>query len=1007
MLNKYIQIALCSGITLIASCNNSNTPPTSREGSVPASEAISTFELEPGFKMELLASEPLISSPVDMEIDEFGRMYVVEMPGYPLDNTHTGRIRILLDTDNDGEFDKSEIFADKLRFPNGIMRWKNGVMITDAPYVLYFEDTDNDGKSDKCDTLLTGFSLSNPHVNVNNPVYGLDNWVYLSHFGHIGTRKYEDIFGDKGEEIQYVGASDTPKLPQNANAKSVRFRPESYQLEMTSVKSQYGHSFDRWGRHFLTHNQNHIYHEAIAARYVNRNPDLLIANAGANISDHGNETEVFQITTNPDRQLFTPVGLTTSSSGITVYNGAAFNDSFNENAVFVCESVSNLVHVDFIEENGATFTAKRHNKGKEFLASTDSWSRPVNIYVGPDGAMYVLDYYRRIIEHPEWMSDEAVAAGGLSDGQDMGRIYRITKEGAGKADWIKGLKLGEESASQLVAHLANENLWWRINSQRLLVDKADLSVVPELVKMAQNEKSSLGRLHALWTLNGLNALDAELILDALKDKEAGIRENAIKLAELHLNENPALVEGLYALKNDANAKVRYQLLCTLGSVDTESASKIREDLLFRDIQDEWVQVAALSANSSQASALLNTVIAKYKPGNEAFGSLVRRLTSMLVATDKEKEVSQLLNKAVGKSALPAGLQPAILGGLEDGMRRKKPGNEKIPELQKSLTQTFFSHSDKSVRKGVLAILKVITGEKTPISDVELEKAMNIVNDKNTNEEKRVEAIRYVSLGDVSKYGDNFKLLVDTDPDPAIKSEALQAMGKMKGTAVAEYVLEKWETLTPDIREVAIETFLTDNDRVKLLLTAIDKKDIPTAAIGWRRSVQLMNNGDELLRNQARKLLTQKPGEEVLKGYQKALELKGDIEKGKMVYAQNCALCHQVRGENGINFGPDLGTVHNWLSRDLMANILDPGLSIAQGFDLWEVTLKDGEKVQGMIMSETSAAINLRIGPGNETTINRQDISLVRGLNMSLMPALTEQITPEQMADLIAYLHNSY
>lgn len=1007
MLKKYLKIIFCSSIVLLVSCNNSNKTTTSREGSVPASEAISTFELEPGFKMELVANEPLIASPVDMEIDEFGRMYVVEMPGYPLDDTHTGRIRLLYDTDKDGVFDKSEIFAEKLRFPNGIMRWKNGIMITDAPYVLYFEDTDNDGKSDKCDTLLTGFSLSNPHVNVNNPVYGLDNWVYLSHFGHIGTRKYEEMFGDRGEEIKFPGVPGSPVLPQNASAKSVRFRPENHKLEMTSVKSQYGHSFDKWGRHFLTHNQNHIYHEAIAAQYLNRNPDLLISNAGANISDHGNETEVYQITTNPDRQLFTPVGLTTSSSGITVYGGDAFPDDFNENTVFVCESVSNLVHVDKLEENGATFTAKRHKDGKEFLASKDSWSRPVNLYVGPDGALYVIDYYRRIIEHPEWMSDEAVAAGGLSDGQDMGRIYRITKEGAGNAEWIKGLKLGEESPAQLVQHLANTNNWWRINAQRLLVDKADMSVVPDLIKMAGNETSALGRLHALWTLQGLNALKEEQILAALKDKEPGIRENAIKLAELHLKDSPSLVEALYTLKNDQNAKVRYQLLCTLGSVDTQIAAGIRESILFRDIQDEWVQIAVLSANSSQAGPLLNTVMAKYKPSDAAFGGLVRRLTSMIVATGDEKQVWSLLEKGIAARSLPEGLQPAILGGLEDGLRRKKPESGKISEIQKLLTNAFFTHSNKSVRNGSMAILRILSGKDNPVDAEQVDKAMAIAKNQDADESKRVEAIRYVTLGNIEKYKDEFISLVSTDQAPIIKAESLQALGKIKGTGVSEYVLGNWETMTPDIREVALETFLSENERVKLLLDAIVSKQIPVSAIGWKRSVVLMNNGDEQLRNQARKLLTQKPGEEVLKGFQEALTLKGDVANGKLVYAQHCALCHQVRGQNGISFGPDLGTVHNWLSRDLMANILDPGLSIAQGFDLWEVTKKDGEKVQGMIMSETSAAINLRMGPGNESVINRQDISSVRSLNMSLMPNLSEQITPAEMADLIAYLHESF
>ncbi|MEX0882040.1 MAG: PVC-type heme-binding CxxCH protein, partial [Cyclobacteriaceae bacterium] len=417
---KRINFKFCYTLLIIGTlfltigCEKELNEPSSK-GSVPYDEALATFELEEGFQMELIAHEPMVADPVDMEIDEFGRLYVVEMPGYPIDKSGTGRVRQLIDRDGDGIMDDSIIFAEDLMLPNGILRWKNGFLVTDAPNVLYLEDTDGDGMADVRDTVLTGFSLSNPHVNVNNPVYGLDNWIHLAHLGHIGTRKYEDLFGDRGSEIIFYESKEGPTLPKNANGRSVRFRPDSKKMEMASSRTQFGHTFDRWGRYLLTHNQNHLYHEVLGASYLARNPDLLVSNASESISDHGNETEVFQITTNPDRQLFTPLGLTTSSSGITAYLGGNFPPPFNNKAVFVAESVSNLVHVDILEEKGASFVAKRHRDNKEFLASKDSWSRPVNMYVGPDGGLYVLDYYRRIIEHPEWMSDEAVEEGGLYD----------------------------------------------------------------------------------------------------------------------------------------------------------------------------------------------------------------------------------------------------------------------------------------------------------------------------------------------------------------------------------------------------------------------------------------------------------------------------------------------------------------------------------------------------------------------------------------------------------------
>lgn len=991
------------GICFLQSCGgNSNRP--SSEGSISPENAVATFELAPGFQMEILASEPLVMDPVDMEIDEFGRLYVVEMPGYPIDKSGTGRITLLTDTDEDGIMDQRTIFADNLVLPNGILRWEKGVLITDAPDVLYLEDTDGDGVADLREVVMTGFSLSNPHVNVNNPVYGLDNWIHLSHLGHIGTRKYEEEFGDKGTNIVFPNSPGTTELPKNANGHSVRFRPDIQVAELASTRSQFGHTYDRWGRYLLTHNQNHIYHEVIAAPYLSRNPGLLVSNASESISDHGKETEVFQITTNPDRQLFTPVGLTTSSSGLTAYLGGVFPEPF-EHAVFVAESVSNLVHVDILKEKGATFIAERLRENKEFLASRDSWSRPVNMYIGPDGALYVLDYYRKIIEHPEWMSDEAVAAGGLYDGVGMGRIYRITPEGTGKADWTSGLTFGEERPKEWVKHLDNKNNWWRSNAQRLLVTSQNQEVIPELEKMAKNQDSAEGRVHALWTLEGLKGLSTELIIEALFDTEAGVRENAIKLAEMHLSESNELIDALLKLKADPNARVRFQLLCTLGFIDTPEATKVAEELLFQDLSDEWVQIAALSASSSQNVPLLRTVLSRFDKDQPAYGSLISRLTAMITANENDGEAEKLLQKALDLSG-NNGWEAAVLDGISDGVKRNEGNEEVLTNYLDKIVLAFFEHPDARLRKSALNLIKSLDFKDETLLQSSMNKAMAIAADHSIPESRRAEALRFLPEGDVAPFADQLQGMIATTEPIVLQIAAMQALGNIKGKEVSEYVLAKWNSLTPEIRDVALGTFMSESERVKLLLKALQDGKIPSAAIGWKMRVRLMNNGDEATRNFARELLTKDEGEEINNRYQKALEINGDPIAGKSVYIENCALCHQFRGKSGVAFGPDLGTLHNWHPKDLMANILDPNLSIAPGFDLWEVTLKDGEIIQGMIMNETSAAISLRISPGVEKTINRQDIESIKGMNMSLMPGLAGQLDQQKIADLMAFIRNS-
>src|SRR5690554_974941 len=232
------------------------------------SEALSTFELAEGFQIELIAAEPLIADPVAMEIDEHGNLYVVEMHGYPLDKSGSGNVKLLKDTDGDGTMDQSVVFADKLKFPTGIMRWKTGILVTDPPNLLYCEHTDGDGQADIRDTPLTGFAVSNPQHNFNTPVVALDNWIYLSNEPATTARVYTEEFSDLGSEVGYHQMTGGPVLPPNGGGRRVRLKPDELKLEAMSSASQFGQSIDPWGRHFLVSNANHIFHEVVREEYL-------------------------------------------------------------------------------------------------------------------------------------------------------------------------------------------------------------------------------------------------------------------------------------------------------------------------------------------------------------------------------------------------------------------------------------------------------------------------------------------------------------------------------------------------------------------------------------------------------------------------------------------------------------------------------------------------------------------------------------------------------------------
>lgn len=968
--------------------------------------ALSTFEVAPGFQIEMVASEPLISDPVAMEIDEFGRMYVVEMHGYPLDKSGTGKVRLLEDSNGDGKMDKTTIFAENLVLPTGIMRWKKGLLVTDPPNVLYFEDVNGDGKADKKDTLLTGFAMSNPQHNFNNPILGIDSWIYLGHEPAVTTKSFQKEFGDRGGEILYPGKKDSPRLPENGLGRGVRFRPDELGLEVLSSYTQFGHTFDKWGRYLLVSNADPGYHEVIANRYLNRNPDFLITKVTQTISDHS--SEVFPITKNPLHQLLTDVGVFTSACGITSYQGGLFPSPY-DSVAFVAEPVSNIVHADLIRDKGASFTASRLEKNKEFIASTDSWFRPVNNYVGPDGALYVVDYYRQIIEHPEWMADDVIKSGALYNGKDMGRIYRVTPKGTKPYPLTGKINLGNASNQDLVEKLADPNIWWRRNAQRLLLDRNSLDVVPALEKMVANKNSAVGRLHALWTLEGLGVLKTQTIKDVLKDSEAGVRENAVRLAELHLDSDPGLVNSLLLMGNDPSAKVRFQLLMTLGSVTTPESAKVREKILFRDIKDPWIQTAALSAKDA-GSKLLDAVLFKFDANVPAYSSLVEKLSTMTGRKGDTLSIKNLIRKSIApktSGAKTGGWESAVLKGLAGSVDGKKLINGLIPE-KKLLLQASLNHSSAPIRQSGLQLLKKIGLPTGAATDAALKKSLVLAVNQNAPLDKRLDAIDFLSFGNPADHQDLLKKLVAPNEPKSVQLAALKTLSSIPDETVSYFLLEKWPSLTPDLRDVGVGTFMTNEKRIKLLLDGLEQGKIDQASIGWPRSVGLMAQQNAVLKARARQLLTKKDDQRdvIIKEYKQSLTLTGDPTAGKLVYEKNCSVCHTVGGAGGVAFGPDLGTIRNRRPESIMGDILDPNLSIADGFDVWVIELKSGETVQGLITSETPTALTIGNYGGHKQVIARKDIQSLKTIGISSMPAgLEKEISQQNMADLLAFIKN--
>lgn len=975
-------------------------------------KALASFQVMEGFKVEMVAAEPLVADPVAMEVDEDGNMYVVEMHGYPLDVSGSGKVKLLKDTNNDGFPDRSIVFADKLKLPTGIMRWKKGFIVTDAPDVLYLEDTNNDGKADIRKKVLSGFALSNPQHNLNTPRFELDNWIYLGHEGAVTPFVYKKQFGDKGTPIVFPDNPAAPQLAVNANGRAVRFKPDSYELEELSGRTQYGHTTDAWGHRLYTSNANHLYHEVLANQYLKNNPALLMPNATQNISDHGEAAEIYPITENPNHQLLTDVGVITSSCGVTWYLGGAFGEKF-KNVTFIAEPVHNLVHADIIKDAGASFVASRLNEKSEFLASKDAWFRPVNFYVGPDGALYVIDYYRQIVEHPEWMSDEINRSGALYNGTDKGRIYRIVPEKGLPMNWLGKLNLSKKSSVELVKFLENENGWYRRTAQRLLLHRQAKDMIPALHDILEKSKLPEAKVHALWLLDGLQAIGREEISQALISKDSGVRENGIRVAEKYLLGvfGEKLETELFPLQNDESAKVRFQLLNTLGFIKSPEAEKVRLTILKRDFQDHWVGLASIASFAGKENQIFDFAIREFTqkqtPETDEFFS---NLAATIANGDNKETFSEMMQKIMVDTQGADAWKAATLNGVAKLWRFKK-GAAMLSESEKEQLLTYFSPQNSSdLRRASLGLLELAGFPKGKLLDEKIENAMATLQNTVSLPEQKIEALHADAIAFLSMVNPNevkpvLQQILTQKESVSIQIEAVKALGQMADHQTCLFLLKEMKNFSPSLQTEAVNVFLSKSERINGLLKAIEAKEVEKSVVGWRQMVRLMNYYDADVRAYARKVLSvNEDRKAVLQKYMAALEMKGSQPKGKLVFEKNCASCHQIEGVKGVNFGPNLSTLRSRNATSVLTEIINPNNSIADNYDFWTLELTNGRSIAGIITHENTNSVSVREIGGIESTIQKKEVAKMQKAEQSIMPnGLENAISVQEMADLIAFI----
>lgn len=980
------------GISLLLIINACNPKPND----TPAG-----FILNPEFNMELVASEPLIFDPIEMKFTENGDAFVMEMPGYPMKDAGS-RLILLKDANDDGIYDKRYVYADNLGVATSFLPYLDGFLVASPPNLLWLKDTDNDGIADERKIIMSGFSNENLQHNYNSLTYGLDNWVYAANGGNSGKAYFEN----------------QPDNRLDLRNGDLRINLEKEQIVRVGQSSGgFKITFDEWGHMYETHNMEHISQLVFEDRYTENLPGNP-SNALVNISDHEEKgtSRIYPIgeqetrVNHPEQS-----GYFSGACGITYYGGGSFSQEFNS-SIFVADCVLNLIHLDMLSKDGSSFKASRNRDQIEFLASKDRSFRPVNMVTGPNGALYIIDMYREVIEHPEWIPDELEVHMDLEAGKDKGRIYRITpKEYRG----LQKTVLSIEDPQSLVASLNSKNQWKRTTAQRLIVTNKLIEAVPYLNEQFKNSKNPLARLHSMWSLEGLNELTILQLQKGLKDTSGDLRENALKIAELKLNNNIFLLKDILELTRDEDAKVRRQATLTLSSLESENyrnnTAIISNALTYQLLNfenDIWSIRTISNAARSQAFDFIQILLSNNNNPKDSVFQVIEILSELIGKNADQQETAGLI-EGLSEYNVSNFASAKIIESLSKGWSNNTitllTGNT-IPEIELAL-KSIEKESDIALVRASGSLRQVLGLPASLEIQALLKNASLFILDEDNSTEERLEYLQLIALDYFDKREQLLYQLLDNKMPLALQKESLVQLKNSNKRTIAPKLLELWKTLGPEARREVTNILLYKSYNHDLLLTALENDQVTLGEFNFdleRRRVLLFSKNEDI-RKRAEALFSDAgviTRKDAIESMLPSLTLKGNTTNGKKVFERVCAICH-VFGDIGKEVGPGLTEISRKSKEQLLHDILDPNAGVDTNYLSYKLIAKDGSIYLGLIFKETDEEIGLRMMGGSTKTIKKTNIESLTSMGISLMfEGMEENMTQQEMADLLAFLQLS-
>jgi len=980
-----------------------------------AAESMKHLVTFPEFETSLFASEPDVIKPLWLAFDERGRLWIAESVDYPNELKSEGegrdRLKICEDTNGDGRADKFTVFCDKLSVPTSFVFADGGVIVIHSGKTEFFKDTNSDDKADERKTLFTGWGMRDTHATASNLRYGFDGWIW----GVVGYSGFDGTVG--GKRIRFGQGI-------------FRFKPDGSALEFVRSSNN-----NTWGLGLTEDN-------IIIGSTANGNASMYMPIPNR-YYEQVNGWSAARLETIADSQNFYPItekvrqvdfhGRYTAGSGSAIYTARAFPKEYWNRAQFVAEPTGHLLGLFMLERKGADFAARNL---RNFAASDDEWSSPIYAEVGPDGALWIVDWYNYIIQHNPVPRGFRNGQGNAYEtplrDKTHGRIYRVVHRRAGVSPAPAGEMAIEgrrdarpalATPQQLVAALKNDNLLWRLHAQRLLVERGNKDVVPALIKLISDKSvDEIGlnpaAIHALWTLYGLGALDGKdkrsttAAVAALKHPSAGVRRAAAMVLPRDETGRKALLAA-NAL-NDADAQVRMAALLALSEMPANEAAGAATFAMLQESQnsgDRWIPDAVTAAAARNDASFLKVVLTR-SARSELSGEVGRVVRLVTTHYAQRGPVDSIVPTLAALKGASPGAATAILDGLVSGWPADKSPSltagdkralagvmQALPESSRDRLLILAQRWGQPELFGT-SVAAIIDSLKTQIAEA------SVPDDK-----RAAAARRLIGLADNRETAELVLKPVTLLAAPALSTGLINALGDSRNTNTAAAITGHWGQLTPAVRRAAIAVLMRRGEWALTLLDAIDKQRINRSDLAPEHWSQLRQNPNRAVARRAERLAEINVGisadrEEIVKKLLPLAKEKGDAARGREVFAASCAVCHVINGQGG-KVGPDLSGIGSRDRADVLLEILDPNRSVEANYRLWNVTTKGGDTFSGRLEAETQTTVEILDTTAQKHVVQRKDIASMDASQLSIMPAGFEALPPEDLKALLEFMSQAH